>query len=370
MQEQPTIYNQQLNFAKYLEIHKYNFQGTPLNNPLLPLYSLTKSDIPIPFPNLSFDSSSICNNILISEHFNNLDRKPVNCIKMFANSHKLLYGTTTGKLIVCDIYNSFRLSCNTQLNHNSSIRAMQFTKPETYFLIGDASGKLHYFTSSYSSLNTTCNYDIKHKNSLQKHSDTITDISFSINDTKYVSSSDDKTSKISDFNTGIVEVNFKEHLSDVKSCDWNPYKNVIASGGKDKLVKLWDPASKRVVDTLHPHKNSINRVRFNKNGNWLLSASKDHLLKVVDIRMMKELQTFKGHNSEVNTMVWHPVYEDVFCSAGADRFIIFWKVGVNKCFKKLAHLKEIFDLCFNKTGTLLASGSNDAYLKFWIRGKE
>ena len=192
-----------------------------------------------------------------------------------------------------------------------------------------------------------------------------------INEIKYVTSSDDKTSKITDFNTGIVEVDFKEHLSDVKSCDWNPYKNVIASGGKDKLVKLWDPSSKNnVIDTLHPHKNSINRVRFNKNGNWLLTASKDHLLKVIDIRMMKELQTFKGHNSEVNTMVWHPLYEDVFCSAGADRFIIFWKVGVNKCYKKLAHMKEIFDLCFNKTGTLLASGSNDAYLKFWIRGKE
>ena len=377
MQEQAAMYNQQLNFAKYLEIHKYNFRGTPLNNPLLPLYSINKSDIAIPFTHLSFDNNNAICTSLIAEHFNVLDRKPVNCIKMFGNSNKLLYGTTTGKLIVCDIYNSFRLSCNNQLSHNSSIRAMQFNKPETYFLIGDASGKLHYFTSTYTSAlsniisNTAGNYDIKHKNSLQKHSDTITDISFSINDTKYVTSSDDKTSKITDFNTGIVEVDFKEHLSDVKSCDWNPYKNVIASGGKDKLVKLWDPSSKNnVIDTLHPHKNSINRVRFNKNGNWLLTASKDHLLKVIDIRMMKELQTFKGHNSEVNTMVWHPLYEDVFCSAGADRFIIFWKVGVNKCYKKLAHMKEIFDLCSNKTGTLLASGSNDAYLKFWIRGKE
>ena len=40
--------------------------------------------------------------------------------------------------------------------------------------------------------------------------------------------------------------------------------------------------------------------------------------------MMKELQIFKGHDSEVNTLAWHPIHEEIFCSAGADQKIIYW----------------------------------------------
>ena len=84
--------------------------------------------------------------------------------------------------------------------------------------------------------------------------------------------------------------------------------------------------------------------------------------------MMKEMQIFKGHESEVNTLAWHPIHEDIFCSAGADQKIIYWKVGFEKNFvNKNAHEKEIFDLGFNQTGTLLASGSNDSILKVWGR---
>lgn len=349
-------YDPQLNFAKYLEINKYNFPGVHLHNPLLNLIPTSKSDIMLPHSKLSNDNLGLCNQILSVNH-NRTDRKPVNCVKMFSNSKKVLYGTTNGNLVTCDIYNSFSLNNAGQLNTTASIRAMQWNKPETCLLTGDGAGTIHYFNSS-----------IKAKQILKQHNDTITDISFSITDNKFVTSSDDKTCKIFDFETGIEDIIFEEHLSDVKTCDWNPYKNIVASGGKDQTIKIWDPSSREVIDTLHPHKNSINRLRFNKNGNWLLSASKDHLLKIIDIRMMKELQTFKGHDTEVNTMVWHPIFEEIFCSAGADKNIIYWKVGQNKHYKiENAHEKEIFDLCFNKMGTLLASGSNDSLLKFWIR---
>lgn len=137
------------------------------------------------------------------------------------------------------------------------------------------------------------------------------------------------------------------------------------------MLKIWDPRSGESIASLHPHNNTINRLRFNKNGNWLLSASKDHSLKITDIRTMKELQIFKGHEQEVNTVAWHPIIEDLFCSAGADGNIIYWLVGLNKNFTvKNAHDKEIFDLSFNQSGTLLASGGNDASVRFWSRKNE
>lgn len=154
----------------------------------------------------------------------------------------------------------------------------------------------------------------------------------------------------------------------MKSCDWNKFRNMVCTGSKDHLLKIWDPRSGEVICSLHPHKNTINRLRFNKNGNWLLTASKDHSLKVIDIRVMKELQIFKSHEQEVNTVCWHPTVEEMFCSAGADGNIIYWFVGQTKKYvMKNSHDKEIFDLAFNQYGNLLASGSNDTTLKFWSR---
>jgi polyadenylation factor subunit 2 len=159
-----------------------------------------------------------------------------------------------------------------------------------------------------------------------------------------------------------------EHGSDVKSCDWNKYKNMVCTGGKDHLLKMWDPRSGEIISSLHIHKNSINRIRFNKNGNWLLTASKDHSVKVIDVRVMKELQIFKGHEEDVNTVCWHPTIEELFCSAGVDGNIIYWFVGQEKNYiMKNSHDKEIFDLSFNQYGNLLASSSNDTTLRFWSR---
>ena len=358
--QKPPTYEQQLNFMKYIERRNYQFKGGPKNNPLMPLYSVNPSDIILPKNGFTKPESDICIK-LISSIYNRLDKKPVNCVKFFSDSKKVLYGTTTGYLTVCDIYNSFDLRKYHQLDSSPSIRAIQFRKDESFLVTGDKNGNITYFKNAP-------NDSFQKTQNIQLHNDTITDISFSINSSKFVTSSDDKTSKIVDFISGKIEFIFKEHLSDVKSCEWNPYRNVIVSGGKDQLVEIWDPNSGEVIGTLHLHKNSINRLRFNQNGNWILSGSKDHTVKVSDIRMMKELQVFKGHDSEVNTLAWHPIHEEIFCSAGADQTIIYWKVGQEKSYAiKNAHDREIFDLCFNTAGTLLASGSNDSNLKFWIR---
>lgn len=361
---QPQIqYDQQINFINYIERKNYPFRGGPKNNPLLPLYPIYSSDVILPSPIFSIPERDICTKQIYSL-YNRLDKHPVNCVKFFNYSKKVLFGTTNGNLNVCDIYNSFDLHKYYQLDKFPSIRALQFNKDESYLLTGDKIGIISYFKNSVNS------HNFESKQTIQLHNDTITDISFSINSLKFVSSSDDKTTKIVDFNTYTNELVFKEHRSDVKSCDWNPYRNVIISAGKDQSVQVWDPSTgKSIGGSLKLHKNSINRVRFNPiNGNLFLSGSKDHTVKVSDIRMMKELQTFKGHDSEVNTICWHPVHQEVFCSAGADQKIIYWKVGDEKSFTiKKAHDKEIFDLSFNSNGTLLASGSNDSYLKFWIR---
>ena len=125
------------------------------------------------------------------------------------------------------------------------------------------------------------------------------------------------------------------------------------------------------------HKNTVNKLRFNKNGNWLLSASKDQSVKITDVRVMKEFLNFKGHEKDVNTVCWHPQMEDLFCSGGADGYIIFWNAtqeNKNYIIKdahrkerndKETDKKEIFDLAYNTLGNILVSTGNDNTIKVW-----
>ncbi len=94
------------------------------------------------------------------------------------------------------------------------------------------------------------------------------------------------------------------------------------------------------------------------NGNWLISSSRDHLCKLFDIRNLKEeIQSFRGHKKDacskknnknflvffftnlkikffsflnkkiIKAVSWHPIYEKLFASGGADGSIFFWLVG-------------------------------------------
>jgi polyadenylation factor subunit 2 len=132
--------------------------------------------------------------------------------------------------------------------NGKKIEAITVGNYEKYIISGDKEGRIVY-------TNLLC----KQKNEFQAHNKTcIRDLSFSKSSLKFMSCAEDTTAKIFDFATSREEFTFKDHRSDVKSCEWHPFESLCITGSKDYYVKIWDPrAGGKGVHTIQAHNNQV-----------------------------------------------------------------------------------------------------------------
>ncbi|MDI6786628.1 MAG: pentapeptide repeat-containing protein [bacterium] len=75
------------------------------------------------------------------------------------------------------------------------------------------------------------------------------------------------------------------HTDYVCSIKFSPDGNILASGGRDNNIKIWEIETKKEIVTLSNHKDSIESVSFSPDGKILASGSKDNTIKLWDIRL-------------------------------------------------------------------------------------
>ncbi|CAI5491633.1 unnamed protein product [Closterium sp. Naga37s-1] len=101
---------------------------------------------------------------------------------------------------------------------------------------------------------------------------------------------------------GAVTAVLKEgsHKGAVMALSWNrEYRSVLASGGEDRRVKVWDMAAQRCDRTLKPHTGKVQAVAWAPlHATSLLSGSFDRSLALVCDR------TLKPHSGKVQVVAW------------------------------------------------------------------
>ena len=70
---------------------------------------------------------------------------------------------------------------------------------------------------------------------------------------------------------------------------------MLASGSRDRTIKLWNVESRTEVATLEGHSDSVTSVAFNKEGTLLASGSYDRTIKLWNVESRTEVATLKGH---------------------------------------------------------------------------
>ncbi|CAG7719401.1 unnamed protein product [Allacma fusca] len=100
------------------------------------------------------------------------------------------------------------------------------------------------------------------------------------------------------------EVTFEGHTSSVMSLAWDDSGTVLASGGKDTRVILWDCVSETGIAKLKGHKGPVTQLRFWNESKYLLSSSIDATVHVWDTRTNECIHTIACIGQVWDVNIW------------------------------------------------------------------
>jgi len=198
---------------------------------------------------------------------------------------------------------------------------------------------------------------------------------------------------------------FKGHKGPVFSLAVNPDGKIIATGGEDMLIHLWDPASGEIQSTLEGHSKPVKYLSFSNDGKYLLSAASTeimiwdmenggsrkytkHVTHVYNLDFNQDasrflstsmknkfnewdrkeaqvLREFEDHSRSCLVAAYSPDYKKI-ASGSLDRSLKIWDAETQDVIHTIsAHGENILSIDFSPDGKLLASASMDKNVKIW-----
>ena len=116
------------------------------------------------------------------------------------------------------------------------------------------------------------------------------------------------------------------HKYGIVAAAFSPDGSTLASGGFDRMVKLWGVATGQEWATLVGHAGWIAALSFSADGTTLATGSHDQTIKLWDAATGQDMATLRGHTGNVYSVVFSPD-DSLLASGSLDGTVRLWDVA-------------------------------------------
>ncbi|HUJ38060.1 MAG TPA: serine/threonine-protein kinase [Hyphomicrobium sp.] len=235
-------------------------------------------------------------------------------------------------------------------------RATSLALNGTRALTGHANGK-------------TVLWDLEHAAkvvTVQRNEANIWAVTFTGDATRFATASHDWKVTLWDANQPAAPLHvFDGHENAVQALAYSPQQFLLASGGADKTVRLWDLQTLSEKRTYRGERDFVTAVAFSHSGRALAGGSLDGRIDVWSINSSRRMRSLTGHKGRISDVAFSPG-EDLLASASEDGTVRVWDIRRGRILRALSgHTGGATAVAFAPDGQHLVSAGANGMMRFW-----
>ncbi|XP_062052658.1 protein Atg16l2 isoform X1 [Lepus europaeus] len=153
------------------------------------------------------------------------------------------------------------------------------------------------------------------------------------------------------------------HLSEVNAVCFGPNSSLLATGGADHLIHLWNVVGGRLeANQTLEGAGSITSVDFDPSGSQVLAATYNQAAQLWKVGEAQSKETLSGHKDKV-TAAKFKLTRHQAVTGSRDRTVKEWDLGRAYCARTINVLSYCNDVVCGDH--IIISGHNDQKIRFW-----